>query len=111
MEEDKRYQELEKLIKTLPEQQQVLGISLISELIFIESNLKYLKTLPFICVNPKNNQQQKQTDASKQYKDMSNNYNNTLKTLVQILKQTEEVEELIPLGLWLTANEAKRRTI
>ena len=74
---------------------------LIDEIIFIEEQLKELRKLPFISVNPKNPAQQKATPASKQYKEMMQQYNNSLRLLFRLSGDMGEVEEESPLRKWV----------
>lgn len=46
---------------------------------FLETRLKELKKLPFIRINPKDESQQKATPASKQYKELLQQYINLVK--------------------------------
>ena len=73
---------------------------LIDEIIFIENQLEELRKLPFISVNPKNPAQQKATPASKQYKEMMQQYNNSLRLLFRLSGDMGEVEEESPLRIW-----------
>ena len=73
---------------------------LIDEIVFIEEQLKELRKLPFISVNPKNPAQQKATPASKQYKEMMQQYNNSLRLLFRLSGDMGEVEEESPLRQW-----------
>ena len=74
---------------------------LIDEIIFIEKQLEELRKLPFISVNPKNPAQQKATPASKQYKEMMQQYNNSLRLLFRLSGDMGEVEEESPLRKWV----------
>ena len=75
---------------------------LVDEIIFLEDQLKKLKRLPFLRVNPKNPEQQKATPAAKQYKELLQQYNNSLKLLLKITGDLGgEPEEESPLRQWL----------
>ena len=75
---------------------------LIDEIIFMEGQLKSLKELPFINVNPKNKMQQKATPAAKQYKEFMQQYNNCLRLLYRLSGQINgEDEEESPLRKWI----------
>ena len=56
----------------------VKASQLIDEIIFIEEQLIVLRKLPFIKINPNNPIQQKPTPAFKQYKELLQQYNNSL---------------------------------
>lgn len=73
---------------------------LVDEIIFIEEQLVYLKTLPFININPKNPMQQKTTPAAKQYKELLQQYNNSLRLLLRMSGDIGESEEESPLRQW-----------
>lgn len=73
---------------------------LIDELIFIEGQMAYLRTLPFIMVCASNPCKQKATHAARQYKDMSNQYVNILKLLLRLSGDLGEGEEESPLRKW-----------
>ena len=73
---------------------------LVDEIIFIEEQLVYLKTLPFININPKNPMQQKTTPAAKQYKELLQQYNNSLRLLLKMSGDIGESEEESPLRKW-----------
>lgn len=77
-----------------------LFINLVDELIFIENQLVELKKLPFIKINPKNSSQQKSTPAAKLYKELLQQYNNSLKVLARATGQDESDEES-PLRKWV----------
>lgn len=73
---------------------------LVDEIIFVEEQLVYLKTLPFININPKNPMQQKTTPAAKQYKELLQQYNNSLRLLLRMSGDIGESEEESPLRQW-----------
>ena len=62
----------------------VKASQLVDEIVFIEGRLEELRKLPFIAVNPKNPAQQKATPASKQYKELLQQYNNSLRLLYHL---------------------------
>ena len=76
-------------------------IKLIDEIIFLETQLDYLKTLPQINVNPNNPAQQKTTPAAKQYKDFLQQYTNCIKILAQVSGDDSE-KDISPLRKWAT---------
>lgn len=90
-----RKQELIKIIED-----STLFTQLIDEIIFIENQLVELKKLPFISVNPRNNAQQKATPASKQYKELLQQYLNCIKVLARASGQDMDDEES-PLREWI----------
>lgn len=76
-----RQEDLNRITKNLNEDVLLLLDPLVKQVIFLEGQLEYLKTLPFIVVNPANQKQQKATVAYKQYKDLSQTYLNAIKVL------------------------------
>lgn len=79
----------ENLIKALEGADMVLIENVIDEVIFLEKQLKALKKLPFIKVNPDNPAQQRATPAQKQYKELLQQYNNLIKLLFAVSGQNE----------------------
>ena len=75
-------------------------VNLISEAVYLENRLDELKKLPFIAVNPNNPNQQKTTPAARLYKDLLQQYNAVIKTIVSALVKNE-VEEESPLREYL----------
>ena len=78
----------------------VLFSQLIDEIIFLENRLTELKKLPFINVNPNNKAQQKATPASRQYKELLQQYLNCIKVLARATGQDLDDEES-PLRQWV----------
>lgn len=75
---------------------------LVDEIIFIEGQLTELKKYPFISINPKNPNLQKATPAAKQYKELLQQYNNSLKLLLKISGDlADEKDEDSPLRAWI----------
>lgn len=72
---------------------------LIDEILFIEGQLLYYRSLPQINVNPKNPMQQKATPAAKLYKEMLQQYINCIKVLARATGQDADNEES-PLRKW-----------
>ena len=83
----------ESLIKALEGADMVLIENVIDEVIFLEKQLKALKKLPFIKVNPDNPAQQRATPAQKQYKELLQQYNNMIKLLFAASGQNESDSE------------------
>lgn len=81
---------------------------LVDEIIFVEEQLVYLKTLPFININPKNPMQQKTTPAAKQYKELLQQYNNSLRLLLRMSGDIGESEEESPLRQWAKSRKELR---
>lgn len=66
---------------------------LIDDIVFLEETLYALKRLPFIRVSDKDSNRQKATPAAKQYKELLQQYNNSLKVLSSAMNNTDGGEE------------------
>ena len=86
-----RKKELINVFKGLDEQNIIRPM--IDDVVFLEDQLKELKKLPFIRVNPDNPAEQKPTAAAKQYKEFLQQYNNCIKILISVLNKNEVVED------------------
>lgn len=100
-----RSEELKKIICKDGTDNEIKAAQLIDEIIFIEEQLIELKKLPFISVNPKNPLQQKSTAAAKLYKEILQQYNNSLKLLFRLAGDMGESEEDSPLRKWVKARK------
>lgn len=89
----------EELLKLCNDKSELTS-QLVDEIVYIEKQLIYLKSLPLIKVNPSNPSQQKSTPASKLYKELLQQYNNSIKTLAR-LTGNNETEETSPLRKWV----------
>ena len=96
-----RAEELIQIINKSGSQNDIKAKQLIEEIIFIENQLVELKKLPFITFNPNNPVQQKTTPASKQYKELFQQYNNSLRLLFRLSGDMGESEEESPLRRWV----------
>ena len=96
-----REKELRKIISDTGKENAIKANQLIEEIVFIEENLVELRKLPFLNVNPKNPMQQKATPASKQYKELLQQYNNSLRLLFRLAGDFGESEEESPLRKWI----------
>lgn len=94
-----RKEELQKIVNTNADDK-ILFEDLIDEILFIENKLVELKKLPFISVNPRNNQQQRSTAAAKQYKEFLQQYTNCLKIIARSSGQNLDDSES-PLRAWV----------
>ncbi|MDD3137546.1 MAG: hypothetical protein PHX08_01055 [Lachnospiraceae bacterium] len=102
---NQRIEELKKYFKD--SQNPELVEALIEEFVFLEGNLTQLKKLPFIEVHPTMLQKQRQTPASRQYKELLQQYVNVIKTLTMVSGKKEEDEES-PLRKWVKRNVDKK---
>lgn len=90
-----RKEELLKLIDN-----DITLIPLIDEVVYLESQLDYLRDLPKIKVHPTDPSKQKPTPAAKLYKEYLQQYTNIIRIL---LKATgaDDSEEESPLRKWM----------
>lgn len=102
---DKREQELKEIIRATGKDNDIKAAKLINEVVFLEDRLAELRRLPFIKVDPDNPMRQKATPASKQYKEMLQQYNNSLRLLFRIAGDLGESESESPLRKWLKERE------
>lgn len=101
-----RKEELLQLICKNGSNNDIKARQLVDEIIFVEEQLVYLKTLPFININPKNPMQQKTTPAAKQYKELLQQYNNSLRLLFRLSGDMGgESEEESPLRKWVKSRK------
>ena len=82
---------------------------LVEDIAFLEERMQDLRKLPFIKVDPNNPERQKGTAAAKQYKDLLQQYTNSLKLFLKMCGDLEEDEVESPLRAWAKAKtqEAK----
>lgn len=79
---------------------------LVEDIDFIEQRLQELRRLPFLRVDPKNPERQKSTPAARQYKELLQQYNNSMKLFMKICGDIAEDEVESPLRAW--ANSRRR---
>ena len=101
---NERAQELLKIVESEDPKNRNTAIQLVEEIAFLEEQLKELKKMQFIAVNPKNPQQQKSTPAAKLYKELLQQYNNSLKIILRMTGEAEGHEES-PLRKWVKSRE------
>lgn len=105
-----RKNELTQIISKTGNDNEAKARQLIDEIVFIEQQLVELKKYPFISINPKNPAQQKATPASKQYKELLQQYNNSLRLLFRLSGELGEADEESPLRKWLRTREELNKT-
>ena len=84
-----RKETLENIFKDVDENEQKLITPLLEEVIYLEEQMKYLRTLPQIKIHPTNNALQKKTEAAKLYKEYSQSYMNAIRILVGVLHKVD----------------------
>lgn len=88
---EKRKEELLSLFEGF--QDKMLISQIIEEVIYLEEQLNYLRTLPMIRVNPKDPSQSKMTESSKLYQKFLQQYNNDIKILISYARKQDMSEE------------------
>lgn len=96
-----RREELEKLVYKENSGNDIKASKLIEEIVYLEDQMDSLKKLPFIRVSKKNPEMQKATPAAKLYKEMLQQYNNSMRLLLRIAGDLGESEEISPLRKWV----------
>lgn len=66
---------------------------LVDDIIFLEKTLYSLKKMPFIRVSDKDPNRQKTTPAAKQYKELLQQYNNSLKVLRSVMNKADDGDD------------------
>lgn len=100
---------LKELMELVPEESQELVKDVVSEIVFLEGKLEELKKLPFIEVNPKDSTKQRNTPASKMYKEFLQQYINCIKVIEGVIYKDKRLEgedvEDSPLRKWFKEHE------
>lgn len=88
-----RREELDNIFKDIDPNEKALVSKLLDDVVFLEEQMKYLKTLPFIRVHPKDPSRQETTKAAKQYKEFSQSYMNAIRILCSLLHKIDSSAE------------------
>mgnify|MGYP003378733033 CR=1 FL=1 len=88
-----RFEELNKIFELLDVDIKKTINPLIAEVVFLENQMKELRKLPFIRINPKDSSQQKTTPAAKLYKECSQSYMNAIRILCSLLHKVDNSAE------------------
>ena len=96
----------EELMKLVNDSNRTTILPLIDELIYLENQLDYYRTLPMIKVNQENPMQQKATPAAKLYKEFLQQYTNVVKVISRITTNENDQEES-PLRKWANSKREK----
>lgn len=78
---------------------------LVEDIAFLEQRLQELRRLPFLRIDPNNPERQRPTPASRQYKELLQQYNNSLKLFCKLCGDLREEEAESPLRAWLKNRE------
>lgn len=95
----------EELLEAIGIENETKAGKLLDEIVFIEARLEELRRLPFIEIHPKNPMKQRATPAAKQYKELLQQYNNSLKLLFKLSGDLGDTEEDSPLRQWLRSRK------
>lgn len=77
---------------------------LINEVVYLEEQLDYLRSLPKIKVHPDDPSKQKPTPAAKMYKEMLQQYTNIIRILIRATG-TDTDDEESPLRSWVRKHQ------
>lgn len=75
-------------------------LPLVDEMVYLEEQLDYYRSLPKIKVHPTDPSKQKATPAAKLYKEYLQQYTNVVKILLRAT-ETDQNEEESPLRKWM----------
>lgn len=105
---DKIMTRKEELIKIFENVEDTKGIimPLIDDVVFLEEQLRELRKMPFIKVHPDYPDIQKPTAASKQYRELLQQYNNCIKIMTSIIRK-DSPEEESPLRAFISSRKDK----
>ena len=84
-----RLEELRAIFEKVDPDKAAVVMPLLPQVVFMEERLDFLKTVPHIRIHPKDPARQQVTAAGKQYKEILQQYNNTIKVLLMVLYRTE----------------------
>lgn len=98
----------EELIKIFENVEDTKGIimPLIDDVVFLEEQLAALRKMPFIKVHPDYPDIQKPTAASKQYRELLQQYNQCIKIMTSIIRK-DSPEEESPLRAFISSRKDK----
>lgn len=101
-----RKTELLQLCEGLDGAVKTIILPLVDNLVFLENKIEETRQYEFLAVSPKTPTRQRPTAAYKQYKELTQQYNNTIKIMLGAVGKSE-VEEESPLRAYL--NQMKQR--
>lgn len=94
---NERFKELNQIFEGVDAGQRAVIIPLLHEVVFMESEMLQLRSLPQIRVHPKDPSRQQVTAAGKRYREIMQTYTNAIKTLLSVLKNngSDDGDELL----------------
>lgn len=101
-----RIEELKAIFDKVDPDKKTVIMPVLDEVVFMESRLAYLRSLPHIRVHKKDPQRQEVTPAGKQYKETMQSYLNAIKVLQMTLSRYA-VEEEDAFDAWLKEKGAQ----
>lgn len=99
-----RYDELMAAVCQTADDRVIFG-PIVRKAVLLEEKLEYLESLPHIVVHPKDATKQKTLPAYKQYKELMQQYRDTIRTLSRVTVEDENTAES-PLRTWAKARAA-----
>lgn len=84
-----RLTELKAIFEKVDADKAAIVTPLLPQVVFMEQRLEELRHVPHIRIHPNNPARQEITAAGKQYKELMQSYNNTVKVLLMVLYRTE----------------------
>ena len=102
----RKTQIIEYIKKIRPDDQEVL-LPLVEVVVFLENQLEKLRELPFIETHPSNKEKHRATPASKMYKELLQQYNNAIKTIV-VKTSVDDGDEESPLRAYMKMRSEKK---
>ena len=92
-----RLSKLIKSVESIDKEQKALILPLLSQIVYHEEQMDYLKTLPQIKVHKDDPTKQKATPAAKLYKEHSQTYISLVRTVLSVMAKAEPsaVDELM----------------
>ena len=103
---DRKTEILEYVKKIRPDDEKMLS-PLINDVVFLEDRLEELRKFPFIETHPSNKEKHRATPASKMYKELLQQYNNAIKTIV-VKTGVEDGDEESPLRAYMRMKAEKK---
>lgn len=101
--ESARRDELLNLFKDVQDTKDII-LPMIDDVVFLEARLRELRALPFLRVHPHDPTQQKPTAASRQYRELMQQYTQCIKILTGIVRKDGQEDES-PLRAYLRTLE------
>lgn len=90
---EERKKEFNKILEQLDDEKRLIVSNLVEQFLFIEKQLVVLMGKPFIKFHPEDPTIQKTTAAGKQYKELSQIYNNQMKIILAVFKNINTEED------------------